>query len=244
MKTKVVLLIVFFAIGLHGWSQSNNNTQPVNVEDVSFVDLAKDFNTLNEKDQLMSARSVVRFQPEGTLCISDPLEVLFEKKLDDEDKKYVLYRWDASIRRWVKPGNLKLETLKCGTHDYFEAALSCNGVFGIFEEFKLTKGTQLNMPAQYKINRVKYVQKNTRVVYEWHSRIGLQTVNIPYDDVSEIAHLELEISDDKMNNYVINNLKPGQIDLWKRSDEGITKLIVDKKLIKQFTTSETLKASK
>jgi hypothetical protein len=244
MKTKVVLLIATFATVLYGFSQSKNNTQLVNVDDVSFVDLAKDFNTLNEKDQLMSARSIVRFQPEGSLCISEPLEVLFEKKLDDEDKKYVLYRWDTSIRRWVKPGNLKLETLKCGTHDYFEAALSCNGIFGIFEEHKLAKGTQLNMPVQYKIHRVKYVQKNTMVVYEWVSRIGQQTVNIPYDDVSEIAHIELEFSDDKMNNYIVDDLKPGQIDLWKRTDEGITKLIVDKKLIKQFTISETIKASK
>lgn len=218
--------------------------QVLKIEHIPFDQFQTSFTSLNEKKVLMSMKDAIKFESGNGLGLKNPVDILFEKGAKDEDHKYGLYQWDPTVKSWVKAKKTPFTSSVCGTHDYFIASISSDGYYGIFEENKVNKGTAIVLPKGYRIHSIKFVQTNTQVVYEWNSRLGETTAYIPYENISPISDISIEISDTKHQRLKLEKLKAGKyLTLSNKENESPTLQFAEKTL-KNLINDQTLKAKK
>jgi hypothetical protein len=237
MKKQVILWLMLLAF------LPEQRAQNAGMKNIPYDELAARYNTLNDRNQLMRARNVFRFETGDRKCRQEPLEVLLEKKHDDNRKRYSLYRWDASLRRWIKSG-AHLTAAFCGTHDYYTVQLSCEGIYGVFEELRTTAGTLIKLPEEYKIQSLRFEQENMGVVFEWAQRLGSSQVKIPFDPVSALAMLTLEINDSRTGDKEIHKVRMGLLKAAANRDSRMVCYSADNRFIKEHFISKSLNAVK
>jgi hypothetical protein len=237
MKKQVMLGLLL--LGLLPGPKAQN----AKVNNVPFADLAARYNTLNERNQLMRARNVIRFENEDGKCRREPLEILFEKQHGDERKKYSLYQWDAALRRWIKKSAF-LRAGFYGTHDYYSIKLSCDGVYGLFEELRSTSGTLVKLPGPYQVQSLRFEQENMGVVFEWAQRTGAQEVKIPFDPVSPLALLTLELRDGKTGEKEMHNVRMGLFKIKEDKNSRTVCYSADARFMQEHIINKSLNAVK
>lgn len=235
MSIKTIIIIFLPVIPLV------TDAQKLRSAHISFNEMIADFNTMNEKNEVMCMKEAIRFTTPDGLCLPTPIDMYFEMNLADEGNKYILCSWDASLNRWIKTKNMSLRISDLGMHKYYYTSISCNGVYGLFELSRSRQGKDIVLPKGYKLHSLRFVQENTKVIYEFKSRIGVSELHLPYDQISALSYFFLDVSNDKNQHLMISELRTGVL---LEKNPLSSNLLLNEKTILKYAIDQTLKTSK
>lgn len=170
---------------------------------LDFADVAASYNTQNKNGVPLEFIDGLVVETGLLNALPSPLEVAIVLPSASKVRDLEVLRWDGSLRRWMSFSNSQLKESTDGIQNAVSFMVSKEGKYGVFYSNHVKAYIEIQLPPKHQCTAFRFVQYNTRVVYEGTSAQGLNMLMLPIENPSPRADLTLTCRDQKLNNYVI-----------------------------------------
>jgi len=188
-----------------------NATDSPDVRYLNFEELSSNFNTTNNKGQILKCKSAFDvFLPEGRFA-EEGIDILVPQSSNSKKEKLLFLKWDYKAKEWTVIKGKKTGTKTINNLKYHLVHVNASGVYGLFED-DLSKGKiKIILAPSLRLNRIEFSQKNVQVNYEKQLDNKVQTVEIPFGDVSVLSDFSIDVSQKNDSKSKTYRFKLGEI---------------------------------
>lgn len=158
---------------------------------LNFQDVADNYNTYNDKREVMTFVSGFSLDGDAKLIEKNPVEVLFNPVSGTDRQDCKLLRWDPVLRVWVKFQGNQLRSVKEQTTPFWSGSVNSPGLYALMKENDLKGTTRLVVPDGYRAESWRYAQPSAGIVCEGHT--PGREVAIPLPTLSPLATVSMQL---------------------------------------------------